>query len=69
MENNLSVGVQERKRRPVGPRVRVGPNTLCENEPEIRVNKQGNRIESIVIACSCGEEITVICGYDELTSQ
>lgn len=69
MENKLSVGVQERTQRPVGPRVRVGPNTLCEKEPEIRVHKEGNRIESIVIACSCGEEITVICGYDETNSQ
>ncbi|MCC9602934.1 hypothetical protein LOC67_20485 [Stieleria sp. JC731] len=37
----------------------------CRREPEVRVIKQGDRIESIVISCTCGEEITVICGYDQ----
>lgn len=65
MENKLEVTVQDRKQRAVGSRVRVGPKQHCAAEPEVRVNKEGNRIESIVIACPCGEEITVICGYDE----
>ncbi len=75
MENKLTVGPEPRRIRPVGPRARIGqlrsmpPNNsnsdMCRGEPEVRVNKQGNRIESIVISCACGEEITVICGYDQ----
>ena len=69
MEDKLGVGVQERKQRAVGSRVRVGPKQHCGGEPEIRVLKEGNRVESIVIACTCGEEITVICDYEKTTGQ
>ncbi len=65
MENKLAVDTAQRRHRAVGSRVRVGPKPGCGAEPEIRVMKSGDRIESIVIHCSCGEEITVICGYDE----
>ena len=65
MENQLGMRVQERTQRVGSPRVRVGPKQHCNSEPEIRVTKDGNRIESIVIACPCGEEITVICDYEE----
>ena len=65
MEDKLGVSVQDRNHRMVGSRVRVGPKQHCPTEPEVRVHRDGDRIESIVIACSCGEEITVICGYDE----
>ncbi|MCA9140199.1 MAG: hypothetical protein KDB00_25680 [Planctomycetales bacterium] len=65
MEDKLDVIVQERKKLAVGPRVRVGPKQQCATEPEVRIHREGNRIESIVISCACGEEITVICGYDE----
>lgn len=69
MEDKLDVIVKDRKRLAVGSRVRVGPKQHCATEPEVRVNKEGDRIESIVIACACGEEITVICGYDETANQ
>ena len=69
MEDQLGITVHERTKKVGGPRVRVGPKQHCDTEPEIRVNREGNRIESIVIACPCGEEITVICGYDETISQ
>jgi hypothetical protein len=65
MENKLSIGLPDRKHRAVGPRARMGHAAVCKPEPEIRVNKKGDLVESIVIACSCGEEITVVCGYDE----
>ncbi|QEF98527.1 hypothetical protein Mal15_25790 [Stieleria maiorica] len=65
MEDKLGIGLKERTVRVGGPRVRVGPTKHCNTEPEVRVVKDGNRIESIVIACACGEEITVVCGYDE----
>ncbi|OYP35215.1 hypothetical protein [Rhodopirellula sp. MGV] len=75
MEDKLTVGTQARRVRAVGPRARLGgtaqlhsPNANgngCRSEPEVRVMKQGNRIESIIISCACGEEITVICGYDQ----
>ncbi|MEO1615029.1 MAG: hypothetical protein AAFV88_04215 [Planctomycetota bacterium] len=65
MEDKVGVAVQERKQRRVGSRVRVGKGHECESQPEVRVQRNGDRIESIVIACSCGEEITVICGYEE----
>lgn len=68
MEDKLGISVQDRKQRLVGPRVRVGPKPACEAEPEVRVIRDGNRIESIVIACQCGEEITVICDYSEATT-
>lgn len=68
MEDKLGVSVKERTQRVGGPRVRVGPKQPCCNEPEVRVEKEGNRIKSIVIECSCGEEITVICDYDEMAS-
>lgn len=67
MEDKLAVDSPQRRHRTVGSRVRVGPKQGCVAEPEIRVNKSGDRVESIVITCSCGEEITVICGYDEIT--
>ena len=68
MENKLGISVKDPAQKIPGPRVRVGPKQHCSSEPEVRVHKQGDRIESIVIACPCGEEITVICGYDETVS-
>ena len=68
MEDQLATVLTERTTKVGGPRVRIGPTKHCNAEPEVRVIKDGNRIESIVIACPCGEEITVICGYDETAS-
>ena len=65
MENKIGTILQDRKHRRVGSRVRVGKGDDCSAEPEVRIQKNGNRVESIVIVCPCGEEITVICGYDE----
>lgn len=68
MEDKLGISVQEFKQRVPGSRIRVGPKKLCGNVPEVRVMKDGDRIASIMIACVCGEEITLICEYDEATS-
>lgn len=65
MENKVGTILQDRKHRRVGARARVGKSSDCNAQPEVRVQKNGDRIEAIIIQCSCGEEITVICGYEE----
>ena len=50
--------------RRIGSSVRIGPRGHG-NQPDIHVHKQGERIESIVITCSCGQQITIDCGYAE----
>lgn len=45
-------------------RVRVGRDAShCKKEPSIKLNMNGETIESIQITCSCGEEIVVNCVY------
>ncbi len=64
MENKLTT-VVPRKSHAGHSRVRVGSRNYCESTPEIVVHHAGERVESIVITCTCGEEITVVCNYDE----
>lgn len=33
-------------------------------EPKLTINRQGNRIESIVIECQCGKKVTLNCLYE-----
>ncbi len=50
--------------RRIGSSVRIGPRGQA-NQPDIHVHKQGERIETIVITCSCGKQITINCDYAE----
>lgn len=64
MEDQLTT-IIPRKAHAGHSRVRVGSRNYCESTPEIVVHKGcSDRIESIVITCTCGEEITVVCNYD-----
>lgn len=49
----------------VGPKVRVGPRELSQPQTQIHVHKDGDRIEALTITCSCGEQITVQCNYND----
>jgi hypothetical protein len=51
--------------RPASSSVRIGPRRPTSSEPEIQVNKRDGRVESIVISCRCGEQITIVCDYPE----
>ncbi len=51
----------------VGSKVRVGPRAQERSQPEIHVQKQEGRIASIVVTCSCGEQVTIVCDYEEQT--
>lgn len=48
-----------------GSRVRVGPRRQEKRPPEIQVRKRDGRIESIVVTCSCGEQVTLVCDYEQ----
>ena len=48
--------------------VRIGPPPQ-KTQPEIDVQKRGDRIESIVITCSCGQQITIRCDYAETKNE
>lgn len=64
-----------RPRSPIVATARVGPrnieHTQCaidedvetKNHAEIQVEKQGERIDALIIKCACGEEIRVSCNY------
>jgi phage protein D len=44
--------------------VRIGPKSITrESKPDIHVHRVNDRIESIVVTCSCGEKITIQCDY------
>jgi hypothetical protein len=68
MENELVHEGHPTNIRPATTKVRVGPKSYCKSEPEVIVNRQGDRVESIVFKCSCGEEVTVTCDYGEQVS-
>lgn len=61
------IGNRDHVARAVGSTVRVGPREQERAQPEIHVQKQGERIAAIVITCSCGEQVTIICDYEEQT--
>jgi hypothetical protein len=48
-----------------GAKTRVGPRQQATRPPEIHVQQRDGRIESIVITCSCGQQVTVVCDYEE----
>ena len=68
MENKLKNLTRHGPQSTLRTRVLVGPNTAERTDPTMRLNRRGGRIESIVINCTCGEEITVVCNYDEPTA-
>ena len=49
----------------VGRKVPVGRQMKNEQQPEIKVEKEGEQITKIEIKCGCGELITVHCTYPE----
>ena len=52
--------------RMVQSRVHVGRAANdCKKEASIKLNKNGNTVESIQITCACGEEIFVRCVYQD----
>ena len=66
---NTTVTVDDRRAtRLVGSRVNGAPSTSRAPKSEIHVNKQGDRIESIVVTCACGEQVTLFCDYSESKS-
>jgi hypothetical protein len=44
------------------PRITIGPRSNSP-QPQVRLNKNGDRVESIEIQCTCGEKIVVQCEY------
>lgn len=44
------------------PRITIGPKS---NQPQanVRVNRNGDRVESIEVQCGCGETILIQCEY------
>ncbi len=46
-----------------GQRVKIGPKVACNAPPELHVQKKDGRIETIVVSCPCGEQITIHCDY------
>lgn len=69
MQNELTPSFEAREpadtRRVVGSRARVGRCDGSHPEPQIHVNKQQGRIQSLVITCGCGEKIKVVCEYHD----
>jgi hypothetical protein len=45
-------------------RVRIGPSKPSDRQAAILVQKDGDRIDSIVVTCPCGETITIVCDYE-----
>ena len=63
MQDELTHAPELHAKRVVGSRARVGPRDATCEEPEIQVQRKDGRIDSILIRCSCGEQITVHCQY------
>ena len=66
MMNRIPVGNFRHIASPPAP----GPQRAAHahSQPEIRVNKSGERIDSIVVVCPCGQEVTIVCEYREESS-
>jgi transcription antitermination factor NusA-like protein len=45
-------------------RVRIGPSNPSDRQAAILVQKDGQRIDSIIVTCPCGETITIVCDYE-----
>ena len=56
---------EQRSRRLVGSKAAAGKVEHQLSDPKIEVQKNNGRIEVIVVTCSCGEQITIDCQYDE----
>lgn len=54
-------------KRLVGSKVRIGPREQVDAKPkpQISVQKVDGRVQSLLITCACGEQITVVCEYAE----
>ena len=47
---------------PAKSKVAVGPKTR-PNAPQIKLHRDGDKVESIEIQCQCGEVIVIQCDY------
>lgn len=68
MENKINVSVPAVPRVSSSNRVRIGPIASKPKEPSVRLVRDGQRIESIVVSCACGQEITLHCEYPNVES-
>jgi hypothetical protein len=49
-----------------GEGVRIGPPPAAgksEHEPKVRAIQEGDAIRTIVVTCTCGEQIHIRCEY------
>ncbi|TWU02364.1 hypothetical protein [Stieleria varia] len=46
----------------------VGRRASDSAQPKIEIRKQGDKIESIVVTCACGQVITLDCAYGEVSA-
>jgi hypothetical protein len=46
------------------PSVTIGPKSKSDAAANIRLNKNGELIESIELKCACGETIVIQCEYE-----
>jgi hypothetical protein len=65
MIGSSPVGECEHVDQAANSKVRVGPRSQRHKQPEIHVYKQDGRVTSILITCACGEQVTVLCDYEE----
>jgi hypothetical protein len=65
LANSTCVSDPSPSRSAAGSSVRIGPRRPTSSETDIQVNKRDGQVESIVINCRCGEQITIVCDYAE----
>ena len=44
------------------PKITIGPKSM-QPQANVRVNRSGERVESIEVQCGCGETILIQCDY------
>jgi hypothetical protein len=66
-QNGLSQPFQSLEKKPLGPGEILLSDGKKNCEPRLSIQRDGDRVTSIRVQCTCGQVMDLACVYDELS--